>query len=74
MILIKCKCGCIVTVQEKTILDPNGNCRLSCQNCNNEIILENRTTFSEFIDKLSRRDMSAQIIPDNAKISISFEA
>lgn len=69
MYLVKCKCGCFFTVKEDALL---GNRNLICQNCKAQIPL---LSTSELIDKkeIEKTALSVSYIPDNAKITVTFE-
>lgn len=70
MLLFKCPCGCIFTLK-----DTNDGYRknVHCQSCGKT------TAFSPPIQKddldasLAQSGMSMQIIPDNAKITVTFD-
>lgn len=69
MYLVKCKCGCFFTVKEDALLE---NRNLICQNCKAQIPL---LSTSELIDKkeIEKTALSVSYIPDNAKITVTFE-
>lgn len=70
MYLIKCKCGCSFTVKEDALSE---NRNLICQNCKAQIPL---LSISELMDKkeIEKAALSVSYIPDNAKITVTFDA
>lgn len=71
MFLIRCKCGCLFTVTEKSFL---GNYKLVCQNCRSVVPFEKYDSLSEVEEKTSRAGFSVEVVPDNTKFTVSFDA
>ena len=70
VLIFKCKCGCFFTMENRS-LDQR---RIRCSNCANTISLFRDYTLVELSSELHSTGMSVDSIPDNAKISIAFEA
>ena len=71
MFLIKCQCGCFFTINQKLPVVRN---EFTCQSCKKSISLCNSLSSKEVQCELEKAGMTLQVIPDNAKITVSFEA
>lgn len=70
MYLLKCDCGCVFTV--KDIL-PNSSTCFTCQNCGKYFNLFKHIECDRLKQELDSIGMKIQVIPDDAKITVSFE-
>ena len=70
MYLFKCKCGCVFTV--KSHPDKSSD-YFKCQNCENGFHLTNHVEFKNLKQSLDSIGMTMQLIPDDARITVSFE-
>ena len=68
MFLIKCKCGCVFTITA----DALDGSRLSCQNCKRKIDSDAFMSPEKRPDLLKQFD-SVSYIPENAKITVTFD-
>lgn len=71
MYLFKCECGCVFTVKS---LKLESTAYFKCQNCGKDFSLSRHIECDEFKQRLKDIGMTLQIIPDDAKITVSFEA
>ena len=69
MFLVKCKCGCFFTIKAESL----STAWLSCQNCSARIPFVKGTEIGECRDLLNATE-SISCIPDNAKITVTFDA
>ncbi len=69
MFLVKCKCGCLFILKENDLKD----FLLPCPNCKSKIALNTYTSLAES-QQLSEQVESVNYIPDNAKITVTFDA
>ena len=70
MLIFKCKCGCFFTMENRSLEQR----RIRCPNCTNTFNLPRDCTLGELSSELHSVGMSVNSIPDNAKISVAFEA
>ncbi len=68
MLLVKCKCKCVFTLDE----DAMKEYRVYCPNCKCTIELNPYTSLNDR-PKLSDRVESVSIVPKNAKITVTFD-
>lgn len=72
MILVNCDCGCFFTLRD-TIFDTG--VKFSCANCKKEFLSGPETPDIPALKQVSKKvGMTIRYIPDNAKITISFDA
>lgn len=69
MVLIKCKCGCLFTVQNK-ILDGSGYKTFTCQNCDSKVRSSALSPLCDFRHDLAEAGFSVHVLPDNAQIDV----
>lgn len=69
MFLVKCKCKCTFTLLSESALN---DLRLYCPNCKRKINLHAYTSVAEHQD-LPEQVESVSFIPDNAKITVTFD-
>lgn len=72
MLLIKCKCGCFFTVKDDWF--EHNRRHLSCQNCDTDIPLDPYTYISDLKLALEKAGAVVSAIPENGKMSVSFDA
>ena len=71
MYLFKCKCGCLFTIKSfKRGVTTN----IKCYNCGTSLSLYEELEIQELEQNLDEIGMTLQVIPDNAKISVTFDA
>lgn len=71
MVLIKCKCGCFFTIKDSDILNTK---RFRCQSCDNNVFVNDyECGLKDVQQAFSESEMTLQKIPDNAKITITFD-
>lgn len=74
MLLVKCSCGCLFTVKDDAI-PTNGHIYTKCHNCENEVeYYPNNWSLQAVKSAFSQANMTVQKIPDDAKITITFDA
>lgn len=66
MLLVKCKCGCFFTINTEALDDRP----IQCQNCKERIQLTEKSEVSKFGTKSG---ITISAIPDNAKITVTFD-
>lgn len=71
MYLFKCECGCVFTVKN---LKHDSEIHFKCQNCGKGFSSFNHIECDQFKQRIKAIGMTLQVIPDNAKITVSFEA
>lgn len=67
MYLFKCSCGCFFSMDQDTKRSP------ICPNCDNSAAVTRYTDIGHAKTLLHDAGMTMQVIPDNAKINISFD-
>lgn len=73
MLLVKCKCGCFFTLKEESLIK-NNNHALRCINCKEMIGFTEFSNVYEDFKKLSGSGISVRAIPDDARITVTFDA
>ncbi len=71
MYLIKCKCGSIFTIKK---MAPIHQDYISCPNCDTAVCVRGMDRLEIIKDQLNQAQMEVRIIPDDAKITVSFDA
>lgn len=71
MVLIKCKCGCFYTLKGESL---ERDADRKCPNCGIEHKLGSYGSIRAIEADLDPETSAIRIIPDDAKIRISFEA
>ena len=67
-ILVKCDCGCIMTIRDRESKKP-----LVCQNCGKELDLYKAENNGDGRDEIMFEPrVEFSVVPDNAKISVTF--
>ena len=69
MFLIKCDCGCIFTVKKEAL----SQYKLRCQNCKKEIRFYDISNVLESSKELFDDGLTISAIPDDAKITVTFD-
>lgn len=69
MLLFKCKCGSFFTINDTTVMQS----RIRCPNCSESADLSFNWELSEFTRELTKSGFSIRVIPDNAKITVTFD-
>lgn len=74
MFLIKCKCGCFFTIKAERLKEARVPDQpiLPCPNCGVDIPLGQHSSIEKF-SKLNDGTQSVSYIPDNAKITVTFD-
>ena len=70
MLLVKCSCGCMFTV--KYPREDRKDILLRCSNCDKSCEIGRWTELSQIPDRLAKSEMCVQVIPDDAKINVTF--
>ena len=79
MILVKCKCGCFASLDEKFAFSGYGMNEAKqektfvCQNCFNNFSYMPGEGMGLFIQQAAERETTVQLIPENANIKVSFD-
>ena len=71
MYLFKCKCGCLFTIKG---FPQTGTKHAKCNECGNSVSIYRELDQAELADALAKSGMTMQIIPENAKITVTFDA
>ena len=71
MVLVKCECGCFFTLKGGNLAHDTLK---NCPNCGAGHELGNGTSIRTVETALAPETLAIRIIPDDAKIRISFEA
>lgn len=69
MLLLKCKCGSFFTIKDTTVMQS----RIRCPNYSESSDLSFNWELSEFTRELTKSGFSIRVIPDNAKITVTFD-
>lgn len=69
MLMFKCKCGSVFTVDER-VLEKDF---ILCPNCEKTITLKGYVLLSDFHKKLDAEGISLRSLPENAKITVTFD-
>lgn len=72
MLLIKCKCGCYMTLKDD-IFSKKQHRTITCQNCLKQTSLLDETNPFELKVNLSNSDFEVYCVPDNSTLKTSFE-
>ena len=67
MYLVKCKCGCLFTLKEIS------GSKRKCPNCNEVFPLLSYFEIDDLQKMPSSAGFTVQLIPDSAKLSVTFE-
>lgn len=70
MFLLKCSCGCFFTLKSST--DRWGTTK-KCPNCGNSTAWYSTLELDELDRAVKDSGMTLQIIPDDAKVTVTFE-
>ena len=70
MVLVKCECGCFYTLKGENLTHDTLK---KCPNCGAEHKLGSYTSIHAIETMLDAQTLAIRIIPDDAKIRISFE-
>lgn len=70
MFLIKCSCGCVATV--KNVSD-RSNYHITCQSCGKSVSFYNNIEICELSQSIKESGIEIRVIPDDAKITVSFD-
>lgn len=70
MVLLKCKCGCFMTVADDRLFDSRYG--LMCPNCNNRLDTTSGANFSDFPKIIKDAEFSVELIPDTATVKVEF--
>lgn len=70
MLLVKCKCGCLFSIKETSLSPYN----LQCQNCKEKIHLWDNSNVLESAKEFLEAGITVSAIPDDAKITVTFDA
>ena len=71
MFLLKCSCGCFFTLNPP--VENRWGTTRKCPNCGKDIIWYNSLEISAMDSFLKEAGMTMQIIPDDAKITVTFD-
>lgn len=71
MLLFKCSCGCFFTASESSFGDGKW---VKCQNCGASIRMHRNVELCELDSELEKAKITVHSIPDNAKITVTFDA
>lgn len=69
MLMVKCKCGSVFTVDGR-VLEKD---YILCPNCEKTITLKGYVLLSDFQKKLDADGISLHSLPKNAKITVTFD-
>jgi len=70
MYIFKCKCGCMFTInsfKRDIVTHPK------CQNCGAAVSIFDEIEQAELFAALDKSGMTMQSVPDNAKITVTFD-
>ena len=70
VLMLKCKCGCFFTLKDDALT----RARIRCPNCDERADTSFHWDLSEFSRELDRSGFTIRSIPDDAKITVTFEA
>lgn len=70
MMIVKCSCGCLFTLKETSI---NSKRWISCPECGNKFYFDPERCISDTISECSKNFDSVQKVPDNAKLTVTFD-
>ena len=65
--LFKCSCSCFFSIKE---IRSDAPC---CPNCGEYARMTDYTRFSTLKDGMTESGMTVQMIPDNARVQVSFD-
>lgn len=70
MVLVKCRCGCFYTLKGESLTHDTNR---ECPNCGVKHKLGSYSSIRAIETALDPETLAIRIIPDNAKICISFD-